>query len=185
MSERATLFSFGHSTRTAEEIVRVLRAHGVERLVDVRAYPGSRRYPHVGQDTMRGWLGRAGIEYVHLASLGGRRRPQPGSPNAGWTNKQFQGYADHMSSDEFRQGLAELLELCARARTTCMCSEAQWWRCHRRMICDAALAVGHPAVHLMSATQAVPHVLTSFAVVEDGTITYPPAQMQLGAPNAN
>jgi uncharacterized protein (DUF488 family) len=169
------LFSFGHSTRSADEIVATLRAHAVERVADVRAYPGSRRFPHVASDTMRDWLGEAGIEYVHLPSLGGRRRPQPGSQNGGWTNAQFQGYADHMAGDEFRAGLAELLELCAGARTTCMCSEAQWWRCHRRMICDAALVAGHSALHIMSATQAVPHELTPFAhVSEDGRLTYPP-----------
>jgi uncharacterized protein (DUF488 family) len=176
MAGPSTLFSFGHSTRSAEEIIEVLRAHGIGRVVDVRAYPGSRRHPHVSKDVMPGWLGEAEIEYVHLRSLGGRRRPRPGSPNTGWTNRQFQGYADHMDSSEFRAGLRELLELCTRGRTTCMCSEAQWWRCHRRMVCDAALIAGHPAVHLMSATSATPHELTPFAVAEGGRIFYPPAQ---------
>lgn len=171
------LLSFGHSTRSADEIVTILRAHAVERVADVRAYPGSRRFPHVGSDAMRGWLGEARIEYVHLPALGGRRRPQPGSPNGGWTNAQFQGYADHMGGAEFQAGLAQLLELCASARTTCMCSEAQWWRCHRRMICDAALVAGHSALHIMSTARAVPHELTPFAHVSaDGRLTYPPAQ---------
>ena len=178
MSERAPLLSFGHSTRGAEEIVEILRAHAVEQLVDVRAHPGSRRHPHVGSDAIAGWLGAAGIAYRHLPALGGRRRPQPGSPNGGWTNPQFQGYADHMATPEFAAGLGELLALCARARTACMCSEAQWWRCHRRMVCDAALAAGHPAVHIMSATRATPHELTDFAVVREGSITYPPAQTE-------
>jgi uncharacterized protein (DUF488 family) len=169
------LFSFGHSTRSADEIVALLRAHDIERVADVRRYPGSRRFPHVGSDLMRGWLGAAGIEYVHMPSLGGRRRPQPGSPNGGWTNAQFQGYADHMASPEFQAGFAELLELCASARTTCMCSEAQWWRCHRRMICDAALVAGSSALHIMGPARADPHELTPFAhVCEDGRLTYPP-----------
>lgn len=179
MTDRAPLFSFGHSTRTADEIVEILTAHRIERVVDVRAYPGSRRHPHVGSLVMPGWLGEAGIEYVHSRALGGRRTPQPDSPNDGWTNKQFQGYADHMRSDEFRSALQELLELCDRARTTCMCSEAQWWRCHRRMICDAALVADRPALHIMSATRAVPHELTEFAVVDDGRITYPAPQGSL------
>jgi uncharacterized protein (DUF488 family) len=173
------LFSFGHSTRSADEIVAILGAHGIERVADVRAHPGSRRHPHVASAAMRGWLAEAGIDYVHLPSLGGRRRPQPGSPNSGWTNAQFQGYADHMASAEFQAGLRELLDLCARARTTCMCSEAQWWRCHRRMICDAALVAGRPAIHIMSAARAVPHELTPFARVENGRLTYPPAQTSL------
>ena len=124
---------------------------------------------------MRGWLSDAGIEYVHLPALGGRRRPPPDSSNTGWTNAQFQGYADHMAGAEFHAGMTDLLDLCASARTTCMCSEAQWWRCHRRMICDAALVAGRPALHIMSATRTVPHELTPFAhVSQDGRLTYPP-----------
>jgi uncharacterized protein (DUF488 family) len=180
MAGPAPLYSFGHSTRSALEIVEILRAHGIERVADVRAHPGSRRHPHVGAGEMRRWLGEAGIEYVHLPGLGGRRRPQPDSPNGGWTNAQFQGYADHMAGEEFAIALGELLELCALSRTTCMCSEAQWWRCHRRMICDAALVAGHPAIHIMSATRAVPHELTDFAHVEHGRLTYPPAQISMG-----
>lgn len=160
----------------------ILHAHGIERIADVRAYPGSRRHPHVSAQAMPGWLADAGIDYVHLGDLGGRRAPQPNSPNDGWTNRQFQGYADHMATAEFQSALSELLSLCGRARTACMCSEAQWWRCHRRMICDAALVAGHPAFHVMSATRAEPHELTEFAVVDGSLLTYPkaPGQTQLG-----
>jgi uncharacterized protein (DUF488 family) len=175
----APLFSFGHSTRSAQEIVEMLRAHGVERVVDVRAYPGSRRHPHVGREAMAVWLGEAGIDYVHLPALGGRRRPQPGSPNTGWENEQFKGYADHMATPEFHAAMAHLLDLCERGRTTCLCAEAQWWRCHRRMICDAALVAGHPAVHILSATRTAPHELTPFAQVDGRRLTYPPAQTAL------
>ena len=171
------LYSFGHSTRTAREVVEILRAHGIERIVDVRAYPGSKRYPHFAKEAMENWLPDAGIEYVHIRALGGRRKPQPDSPNTGWTNDQFQGYADHMASEEFQTALRALLELCESAPTACMCAEAQWWRCHRRMICDAALVAGHEVLHVMSATSAPPHELTDFAVVEDGKLTYPPAQL--------
>ena len=175
----APLYSFGHSTHSAEEIVAILRAHGIERIVDVRAYPGSRRHPHVSSAVMPGWLAEAGIEYVHMRALGGRRRPQPDSPNDGWENAQFRGYADHMRTPEFAQALRELLELCAESPTACMCAEAQWWRCHRRMICDAALVAGHPVFHVMSATRLTPHELTEFAVVEDRKLTYPAAQRSL------
>lgn len=176
----APLYSFGHSTHSADEIVAILRAHGIERVADVRAYPGSRRHPHVGSAVMEGWLAEAGFGYVHMPALGGRRKPQPGSPNDGWENEQFRGYADHMRSGEFKDGLRELLALCADARTACMCAEAQWWRCHRRMICDAALVAGHPVLHIMSATKLVPHELTEFAVVENGELTYPAPQLRLG-----
>jgi uncharacterized protein (DUF488 family) len=182
MTCRAPLFSFGHSTRSAEEIVAILRAHGIGRVADVRAYPGSRRHPHVGSKAMAGWLGEAGIDYVHLPALGGRRTPQPNSPNTGWTNTQFQGYADHMRTDEFRSGLEELLDLCWRGPTACMCAEAQWWRCHRRMICDAALVDGHPVFHIMSITKAAAHELTEFAVVKGGQLTYPAAQGSFSFP---
>jgi uncharacterized protein (DUF488 family) len=182
MTGRAPLFSFGHSTRTAEEVVEILRAHGIERIADVRAYPGSRRHPQFGSEVMARWLAEAGIDYVHLPALGGRRSPQPDSPNDGWANKQFQGYADHMRTAEFQRALQELLDLCARGPTACMCAEAQWWRCHRRMICDAALAAGHPALHIMSASDAVPHELTDFAVVEGARLTYPAAQASFSLP---
>jgi uncharacterized protein (DUF488 family) len=173
VSVPATLFSFGHSTRTQEEILEILAAHEIERVVDVRAYPSSRKHPHVGRDVMAGWLAEAGISYEHIRALGGRRRPALDSPNRGWTNKQFGAYADHMATDQFKTGLTRLLGLCADARTTCMCSEAQWWRCHRRLLCDAALVAGHPAVHLMSRSSAVAHDLTPFAVVEGDELRYP------------
>jgi uncharacterized protein (DUF488 family) len=175
----APLYSFGHSTHSADEIVEILRAHGIDRIADVRAYPGSRRHPHVNAEVMPKWLADAGIEYVHLRELGGRRTPRPDSPNDGWTNTQFRGYADHMSSPEFQAALRELLALSERGATACMCAEAQWWRCHRRMICDAALVSGHPVLHIMSATSAVPHELTEFAVVDAGRLTYPAAQASL------
>jgi uncharacterized protein (DUF488 family) len=179
---RAPLFSFGHSTHSAEAIVEILRAHGIETVADVRAYPGSRRHPHVASEVMARWLADAGIDYVHMRALGGRRSPQAASPNTGWTNAQFQGYADHMGTDEFAAGLRELLELCALGPTSCMCAEAQWWRCHRRMICDAALVAGHPVLHIMSTTKVVPHELTEFAVVDAGRLAYPAAQRSFPFP---
>jgi uncharacterized protein (DUF488 family) len=174
-----TLFSFGHSTRSADEILEILRAQGIERIVDVRAHPGSRRHPHVGSEALARWLPEAGIEYVHMPALGGRRTPGPDSPNTGWTNAQFRGYADYMGTEEFQRGLVQLLDLCRRGPTACMCAEAQWWRCHRRMICDAALVAGHRAVHIVSPTRAVPHELTDFAIVDHGRLTYPAAQGSL------
>ena len=148
-------------------------------LADVRRYPSSRRFPHFNAPDLERALGDAGIEYVHLAGLGGRRDPAPDSPNTGWRVGQFRGYADHMGSEEFRGGLARLEEL-ARARTTAvMCAEAQWWRCHRRLLSDALLVRGFEVTHIDARGGSTPHELTPFALVEDGRLAYPPAQAEL------
>lgn len=119
------------------------------------------------------------MEYVHLPELGGRRAPVPGSPNGGWKVGQFQGYADHMASEEFAEGLRRLEELAAARRTAVMCAEAQWWRCHRRLVADALLARGWTVLHAGLSGEPQPHQLTEFALVEDGRITYPPGQSAL------
>jgi uncharacterized protein (DUF488 family) len=153
----------------------------VEALADVRRYPGSRRMPWFNEGTLAASLGEAGIEYVHLPELGGRRRPLPGSPNAGWRVGQFQGYADHMASAEFATGLERLLALAAERRTAAMCAEAQWWRCHRRLLSDALLARGRRVLHVGARGKLEPHALTDFAVAEGALVTYPPAQATLDA----
>jgi uncharacterized protein (DUF488 family) len=128
---------------------------------------------------VRGALDRAGIGYRHLPELGGRRKAVPGSPNGGWEVGQFQGYADHMASPEFRAGLDRLVELAGQRRTAVMCAEAQWWRCHRRLLCDALVVRGLQVHHLGSRGELTPHELTPFAVVTGERITYPPAQEEL------
>jgi uncharacterized protein (DUF488 family) len=173
---RSLIHTIGHSTRERDELVALLREHGVDALADVRRYPGSRRLPHFNADALRAVLGPA---YQHFPELGGRRSRVPGSPNGGWENAAFQGYADHMASEEFARGM-ERLEAWAREHSVAvMCAEAPWWRCHRRLLADALLVRGHEVRHIMGAGEAVRHELTEFAQVEDGRLTYPPRQLTL------
>jgi uncharacterized protein (DUF488 family) len=157
----------------------VLRPAGVRELVDVRSVPRSRRHPQFARETLESSLSAVAIRYRHEPALGGFRRPRPGSPNAGWEHAAFRGYADHMQSDEFRAAL-ERLEAVAHARGTCMmCAEAQWWRCHRRLIADALVVRGGRVVHLGLGAP-VAHELTAFAVLgADQSLTYPPPQGEL------
>ena len=172
-----TVYTVGHSTRTADEMLVLLRDAAVELLVDVRAFPSSRRNPQFNRDALERWLRAAGIAYRHSRELGGRRSPTPGSPNGGWRDPAFQGYADHMRSPEFRRALADLEAVAREAPTTIMCAEAVWWRCHRRLISDALVARGWRVEHLGIGDGQAVHELTEFAVVDpDGSLTYPPAQ---------
>ena len=163
----------GHSTRPIDEFVALLQAHGVQRVVDVRTVPRSRRNPQFGQDVLPGSLQGAGIGYVHLPGLGGLRRARPDSPNAGWRNASFRGYADYMQTPQFAAALERALELAGRERIALMCAEAVPWRCHRSLIADALLVRGIAAEDIASATRRTPHKLTPFARVRGTEITYP------------
>lgn len=174
------LLTVGHSTHQQDDFLTLLTGAGVEALADVRRYPGSRRLPWFNEDALRTTLPAAGIEYHHLPDLGGRRKPLPNSPNTGWRVAQFQGYADHMNSPEFDRGLSHLLTLAKQHRTAVMCAEAQWWRCHRRLLADALLVRGHDVEHLDSRGRLEPHTLTEFAVVEGERLRYPPRQASFG-----
>jgi uncharacterized protein (DUF488 family) len=157
----------------------LLARRGVEALADVRRYPSSRRMPWFSQEPLAAALGKAGVEYVHLPELGGRRNPRPDSPNGGWRVGQFQGYADHMASAEFAAGIERLQATARRRRTAVMCAEAAWWRCHRRLLSDALVARGWTVLHLDARGAAQPHLLTEFAVVEGEAVRYPPVQAAL------
>lgn len=176
-----TIYTVGHSTRTEDELLALLEKPGVTLVVDVRAFPSSRRHPQFNRAALVDWLPRAGIEYLHLPGLGGRRSPAPGSPNAGWRESAFQGYADHMHSEEFQVALAELEAAAGGAPTAIMCAEAVWWRCHRRLIADALVVRGWRVEHLGIGEGRAAHELPAFAVVDpaSGAITYPPAQTTL------
>ncbi len=178
MSEILTV---GHSNREEQEFVDLLRGAAVELIADVRRYPGSRRQPHFERHALAGVLLEAGIQYRWLGeSLGGRRKPRPDSPNGAWESEQFRGYADHMASEEFAAGLAELEGLAREQRAAVMCAEAWWIRCHRRLIADALIARGWRVLHLGSNGELEAHELTGFAVVENGVVTYPEVQTSLG-----
>jgi uncharacterized protein (DUF488 family) len=173
------VFTIGHSTHALDEFLALLREHEIERLVDVRMFPGSRRLPHFGRDSLEKALDTAGIDYVHAKALGGRRRPEPRSPNSGWRIAAFRGYADHMRSTEFKAGLAELERLAGERRTAVMCAEALWWRCHRRLIADALVARGWRVTHIASNGALATHEMTPFAAVDGSGVTYPGAARQL------
>ncbi len=165
MAQR-TLFTVGHSTRTWAEFIALLKAWKIEDLVDVRSLPRSRAFPWFTKQRMTKALPKAGIAYVHVPALGGLRKPRKDSVNTGWENARFRAYADFMQTAEFNDGLRELNERRTRRRVCVMCSEAVWWRCHRRMIADAEVARGIPVKHIMSATSATQHELTAFAAVK-------------------
>lgn len=173
------VYTVGHSTRSRERLLEILDGPGVRALADVRSFPSSRRYPQFNRTALHRWLPAAGIEYLHLPALGGRREPTPGSRNGAWRERGFRGYADYMASADFFAGI-ERLEQLARARPTAiMCAEALWWRCHRRLIADVLTIHGWEVCHLGSGAPAR-HELTPFAKVgEAGTVTYPPPQISL------
>ena len=166
------IWTVGHSTRSGEEFIEILKAHQIQVLVDVRTYPGSRRYPQFNRAALAESLAAVGIRYLHEPRLGGRRRPRPDSDNTAWRNEQFRGYADHMETDEFKNGVTELLELAANARVAVMCAEAVWWRCHRSLIADYLKAEGHEVVHILDEKKTEEHPFTSAARVIDGRLSY-------------
>src|SRR5688500_827178 len=158
-----TVWTVGHSTRSAEEFGQILGAHGIKVLVDVRMFPGSRRYPQFNKPALSESLARLGIQYKHELRLGGRRTPRADSHNTAWKNAQFRAYADHMESEEFRNAVKELLQLASDAPTAVMCAEAVWWRCHRSLISDYLKAAGHTVIHILSETKTEEHPYTSAA----------------------
>jgi uncharacterized protein (DUF488 family) len=155
-----TLFTLGHGTTEAQTLAGRLRAAGIERVVDVRRFPGSRRWPWFGAAEMARWLPEHGIAYVPAPELGGRREPRPDSPHVVLRERGFRGYADYMETAPFRVAFARLLSEAATATTAILCSETLWWRCHRRLIADATVLLGGvPVVHLVGEGQQ-PHRLT-------------------------
>jgi uncharacterized protein (DUF488 family) len=160
------LFTVGHSTRAWSEFVALLKAWGIEELVDVRTVPRSRAFPWFSRERMEKLLPKSAIDYVHLSKLGGFRHSIKDSVNTGWQNTRFRGYADYMQTKEFGEGLKELNRRRRKRRVCVMCSEAVWWRCHRRMIADAEVVRGVPVKHVMSDKIAKRHEMTDFAVVQ-------------------
>ena len=173
------IHTIGHSTRAIDEFIALLRHSSIETVVDVRTMPFSRTNPQYNQEILGASLAEMDIGYQHLAPLGGRRpRSRQIDPlqNAFWENASFHNYADYATGDAFREGIAALREIARKRRTAIMCSEAVWWRCHRRIVADYLLHAGVPVFHIVSAQRVEPAVMTAAATPgPNGTLTYPPS----------
>ena len=173
MPRPPTLWTIGHSTRPIGEFTNFLHTHEIRLLVDVRTIPQSRHNPQFNTDTLAESLKEAGLVSLHMPALGGLRKARKDSINNGWRNASFRGYADYMQTTEFLHALEELMMHGRQGQTAIMCAEAVPWRCHRSLIADALASKGWEVRHIVSPEKATPHVLTSFAHFEKGTLTYP------------
>jgi uncharacterized protein (DUF488 family) len=167
-----TIWTVGHSTRTAAEFEDLLLAHHIKTLVDVRTYPVSRRFPHFNQKQLSEGLARIGVEYRHLPSLGGMRKPLLNSKNSAWKNASFRGYADHMETETFSDGISELLKTARSSPTAFMCAESLWWKCHRSLIADYLKSKGLEVIHILKVDKTEIHPYTSAARIVDGELSY-------------
>jgi uncharacterized protein (DUF488 family) len=174
MTAPSIIYTVGHSTRSIDAFIGLLASCGVTCLADVRTVPRSRRNPQFGAEALAQSLADADIEYRPFPALGGFRRARADSPNAGWRNASFRGYADYMGTPAFETALEALIALAARATVAVMCAEAVPWRCHRSLIGDALVVRGIPVLEIVSDVKTEPHRLTPFAHVSGTTITYPP-----------
>jgi uncharacterized protein (DUF488 family) len=170
--ENKIFWTIGHSTRTLEELVQMLESFKIELVADIRSYPGSRRYPQFNKEALEISLPENNIQYIHLKTLGGRRKVNPDSKNTAWRHAAFRGYADYMETDEFKQGIKELEVLALKQRTAYMCSEAVWWRCHRSMVSDYLKVHGWTVMHIMAAGKEEEHPYTAPAKILNGELSY-------------
>ncbi len=167
------IFTIGHSTRTIEQFIELLKAHGIQEVVDVRTIPKSRHNPQFAGDELAASLQGAGIAYKHLPKLGGLRHTSKDSANLGWQNTSFRGFADYMATSEFRAGLDQLTAIAEKKTVAIMCAEAVPWRCHRSLIADALTIQGWQVMHIQSRKTTSSHKPTSFLKVQDGKLMYP------------
>src|SRR3954451_25448179 len=171
--EKPIIWTIGHSTRSVESLIEMLKTHGVKRLIDVRTVPRSRYNPQYNREALDSQLRDSGIGYEHRKALGGLRRPRKDSPNMAWRNESFRGYADYMQTPEFASSLDTLVQVAARKPVVIMCAEAVPWRSHRSLISDVLTARGCRVEHIMSAAKPEAHSMTSFGRVEGTSVTYP------------
>ena len=168
-----TIFSIGHSTRTLESFIELLKSKGVSIVIDIRTIPRSRHNPQFNIETLPQSLRAAGIGYQHMPGLGGLRRPRDDSPNRGWRNASFRGFADYMQTHEFEENVMTVMKLAREGTIVLMCAEAVPWRCHRSLIADALAARGILVEHILSATSIRPHKITPWARINGTQVTYP------------
>ena len=186
------IWTIGHSTRTIDEFISLLEENEIKLLVDVRAWPGSKRYPQFNKDALAESLNAHGIRYEHFPELGGKRKSKPDSRNIAWRNASFRGYADYMETEQFQKGIERLLNFAGQgaaawaaaeakhdgweAVTPCptaiMCAEAVWWRCHRSLVADYLKARGVEVLHVLGANKVEPHPYTSAARIVNGELSY-------------
>jgi uncharacterized protein (DUF488 family) len=176
MGMSLTLWTVGHSTRPISDFLGVLAEYRIELVADVRRFPGSRSQPQYQQSALEPALQPAGIGYIWLPGLGGRRRPVSDTPNTSWRHPAFRGYADHLAGEEFAAGLLELLMLAWGLRTAVMCAEILWWRCHRRMIADVLVSLGARVIHIRDVNTAETHRLRTPAHLVRGVLSYLPEE---------
>jgi uncharacterized protein (DUF488 family) len=169
----AQIWTIGHSTREIDKFISVLEANGIKLIADVRLLPGSKRYPQFNRESLAKSLSERGIGYEHFPELGGRRKPKPDSRNTAWRNEAFRGYADHMETEEFREGVNRLVDLANKVGPTAlMCAEAVWWRCHRALISDFLKGRGIEVSHILHEKKTEPHPFTSAARIVNGELSY-------------
>lgn len=172
VENKLEIWTIGHSTRAIGEFIAALNSFEIKVLVDVRSFPGSRRYPQFNKENLEASLSEAGIEYRHFPELGGRRRAKPDSLNVAWRNETFRGYADYMDTDGFRKGMARLISVTSSRHTAIMCAEAVWWRCHRSLISDYLKAKGVEVTHIVASGKSEAHSFTSAARIVNGELSY-------------
>ncbi|WP_245654754.1 DUF488 family protein [Nitrosomonas mobilis] len=168
------IWTIGHSIRSLEEFIEMLKSFQIGVVADVRSFPGSRRVPHFNKEVLEISLPQAGFRYIHIKNLGGRRKVRLDSKNTSWRHMAFRGYADYMETDTFRKGIDELKQIALTQPTAYMCSEAVWWRCHRSMISDFLKAEGWNVIHIMGAGKAEEHPYTQPARIVGGKLSYHP-----------
>lgn len=172
MQEEKQIWTIGHSTHSFEAFTDMLQSFGIERVADIRSYPGSRRYPHFNKESLEYTLPQKDIQYVHIIELGGRRKPEKDSVNTAWKNAAFRGYADYMSSAAFKKGIQLLTDFAEKERTAYMCSEAVWWSCHRSLVSDYFKLNGWKVMHIMAIGKEQEHPYTAPAKIVNGTLSY-------------
>ena len=172
-----TVYTIGHSTRTVEEFVSLLKENSIELLVDIRTMPKSRHNPQFAAESLENLLRLYSIKYRHIPSLGGLRRPSKESINTGWRNDSFRGFADYMQTKEFDEAINNLIEMSGITHLVIMCAEAVPWRCHRSLVSDALTVRGIEVVHIMGSGKNLIHKLTPFAKVESTRVSYPPISL--------
>ena len=171
-NETKIIWTIGHSTRKLEEFLSLLIVYKTELLVDVRAFPGSKRYPHFNKESLEVSLKNSAIDYHHMPALGGRRKANADSINTAWRHPAFRGYADYMQTEQFNSEIAVLEILASKTRTAFMCSEALWWKCHRALISDYLKIRGWQVLHIMEKAKITEHPFTSAVRTDQGKLFY-------------